>query len=145
MSVEQAVIAQLVADADVAALVGTRVYQLKLPEQPTLPAVRVQLIDEPLSYHQRGVNGLRRARVQTDAYAWEYDTAHPEPYATANDLADAIDHALSGQSFSDAESPNTVQVSGCFRETRIPMYEAEELRIVRILQDYIVWWTPIRM
>jgi hypothetical protein len=133
MSVESAVRARLVGDAGVNAIVSGRVYQLVLPQKPTLPAVRVQLIDEPSDYHLRGPNGLHRARVQTDAY-----TTEAEGYSACVSLADAIDDALSGDIFSDGNSPS-VNVVGCFRESRRTVYEPGELRLVRIMQDYTVW------
>ncbi len=141
MTVEEAVLEHLVADVGVSALVGSRVYQLKLPQKPTLPAVRVQLIDEPVTYHLRGGYTLTRARVQTDAFASE--ASGGDPYRSALAVAEAIDTALSGQRFTSQGSPPERQITGAFREDRRVMYEADELREVRVLQDYIVWSTSV--
>jgi hypothetical protein len=135
VTVEQAVLDHLVADGDVAALVGTRVYQLVLPQGGTLPAVRVQLIDEPVDYHLRGEVDITRARVQVDAYAGE--ASGVDPYSGATALGEAIHAALSGMKFS-VGSP-ALEVTGVFRQNREVLYEAEELRLVRVLQDYWVW------
>ena len=54
MTISDAVCHRLRDDAGVNAFVASRVYQLKLPQQPTLPAIRVQLISEPSVYHLRG-------------------------------------------------------------------------------------------
>lgn len=137
MTVEQAVRERLLADAPLAALVGTRVYMLKLPQKPTLPAVRVQLVDEPKEYHLRGEDGATRARVQVDAY--QYETAS-DPYDSVSDVADAAHAALSGTTFTDATSPASVEVTGAFRQSRRVLYEADEFRLIRISQDFTVWW-----
>lgn len=134
MTVEQAVVDRLRTTAGVSALVGTRVYQLLLPQQPTLPAIRVQLIDEPRWYHLRGESAVTRARVQVDVFEAATIAA---PYVSAAAVADAVDAALSGQVFTDG-SPTTLEVVGVFRQDRQVLYEADELRLVRVLQDYWV-------
>jgi hypothetical protein len=137
VSVEVAIVQHLSDDAGVTALIAGRVYQLKLPQGATLPAVRVQLIDEPSEYHLRGERSLTRARVQTDAYAGGEDFSG-DPYAQAVAVADAVHAAMSGDIFS-VGSPIDVEVTGVFRAMRRVLYEAEELRQVRVMQDYIVW------
>ena len=129
---------RLLATSAVTALVSTRIYALKLPQDPVTPAVRVQLIDEPSEYHLRGDVGLTRARVQTDCYVKE-NVSGGNPYGRANTLADAVHVALSGQTFQNAGSPAEIEVSGCFRASRIVMYESAEFNAVRVMQDYIVW------
>jgi hypothetical protein len=136
VTVEQVVRERLLADVTLAALVGTRVYMLKLPQKPTLPAVRVQLITEPRGYQLRGEDGAVRSRVQVDAY--QYETA-TDPYDSVSDVADAASTALSGHRFTDAGSPVSLEVTGAFRQSRRVLYEAEEFRLIRISQDFIVW------
>jgi len=131
VNVEAAVVAHLASDMAIAALVGTRVYHLKLPQSAKLPAVRVQLIDEQVGYQLRGEDGATPARIQVDAFAAE------PAYDVAIAIATAVDDALSGQRFS-VGSP-AFEVIGVFRLDRRVMYEAEELRLVRVLQDYRVW------
>jgi hypothetical protein len=140
VSVEEAVREHLLAAAGVSALVGTRVYMLRLPQHETLPSVRVQLVDEPKNYHLRGPSGATRARVQVDAYAEAAGGA--DPYATATAVADAVDAALSGQVF-NAGSPVSLRITGAMRDGRRPFDEPDELRQVRVSQDYIVWSRPV--
>jgi hypothetical protein len=132
MTISDAVCQHLVATPAVAALVGPRVYQLKLPQQPTLPAIRVQLIAEPARYHLRGVVNAWEALVQVDAYANEFDPAFPDPYDRVAQIAAAIDAALSGV----IATVGTIAVIGSFRTARSPLYEPGELRLARILQEY---------
>lgn len=136
MTVEQAVIERLQASADVTALVSTRIYQLTLPQKPTLPAIRVQLISEPRTYQLRGEDGAIRARVQVDAYAAEGNGT--DPYAAAHAVAEAVRGALSGKRFT-VGSP-AITVMGAMVDNRRVLYEAGELRSVNHSQDFIVWW-----
>lgn len=137
MTVEVAVRAYLLTVSAVTAIVGAganaRIYQLILPMKPTLPALRLQLIDEPIGYHQRGPDGATRSRLQVDAYG---SAAVADPYSAAVvTLSDAVDAALSGQVFTS----EGLRITGCLRNSRRVGYESEELRIVRCMQDYTIW------
>lgn len=133
MTAEEAVVTQLLDTPEVRAVVGTRVYQLMLPQKPTLPAIRVQLVDEPEMYHLRGPDNMTRARVQVDCYF----AAVGDAYDLATNLAEHVNTALVYQPW-NTTSPNR-QVSGAFRILRRVMYEGEEFRLVRVFQDYHVW------
>lgn len=123
---------------------GSRVWMLKLPQQPTLPAVRVQLVDDPEDYHLRGGSAHGRARVQVDAYAAEDSGA--DPYAVANALAEEIngDDAGSGLSgaYWDTGSP-TFRITGAFRLDRSVDYDPDERRLVRVRQDFAVHYSTV--
>lgn len=146
MTPEQAVVQRLLELPAVVALVASRVYQLKLPQSPTLPAIRVQLISEPTSYHLRGGSGMYRSRIQIDAYAAERSGA--DPYGAAVDVADAIhgDDAGAGLSAwqgNTGSSPPSLRIHACMRVDRQVGYDAEELREVRVRQDYLVHWSHL--
>lgn len=132
MTVEIATRAHLLTVSAVSAIVATRIYQLVLPQKPTLPALRLQLIDQPIGYHQRGPDGATRSRLQIDAYG---SAAVADPYGAVLALADAVDDALSGQVFES----DGLQITGCRRSSRRVGYEAEEMRVVRCIQDYTIW------
>lgn len=132
MTVEVAAKAHLLTVAAVTAIVSTRIYQLILPMKPTLPALRVQLIDQPIGYHQRGPDGATRSRLQVDAYG---SAAVADPYSAVLTLADAVDAALSGQVFTS----EGLRITGCLRNSRRVGYESDELRLVRCMQDYTIW------
>lgn len=149
MTPEQAVLDRIRDIAAVAALVGTRVYQLRLPQGATLPAVRVQQIGDVGSMHQRGETNLYRTRVQVDAYAGE--ASGTDPYAAATTLADAIHgdwqdgspappQGLSGWQGDASGSPPAIRVVTAIRVTRAVSYDSDELRQVRVRQDYQVTW-----
>ena len=137
MRVEVAVRSHLLADSAVIALVGTRGYTLRFPQSPTLPAFRVQLIDEQEPAHLRGGNDLRPARVQVDAVAAE--ASGVDPYAQATGLADAISDALMSQA-PFVVGDLTLKVVE--RQSRAPMYDPDELRLVIAGQDFLIWSSP---
>lgn len=123
--------------AELSALVGSRVYQLKLPQDAIFPAVRVALISEPRAYHLRGHNALTAARVQTDVFVAE--ASGVDPHEVADALADAVDAALSGRKLLVGDR----RISLAERLNREPTYEGDALRLVRIRQDYNVVSQPV--
>lgn len=144
MTVEEVVTARVAALAAVVSLAGSRVYLDKLPQSPTFPAVRVQLIDGLAGYHLRGPDGVSKARVQVDAYAHEDSGA--DPYAAVMALTDAINGdgfgtAATGLSGWKGEvgSPPFI-VLGCFRTNRLRRYDPDELRLLTMSQDFMVWY-----
>lgn len=50
MNTEESLYAELAAHAGVAALVGTRIYPVSLPQTPTLPAVTYRLVSQPTDH-----------------------------------------------------------------------------------------------
>jgi len=136
---EEAVLARVSQIAAVTALVGTRIYMLVLPQQPTLPAIRVQMIDDVSDYHHRGGNRRGPARVQVDC--WAAASSGVDPYAAALAVAAAIngDDAGSGLSgWRGSIGSPAVTVQGIFRVDRAVDWESEERREVRVRQDYQV-------
>jgi hypothetical protein len=141
MTPEEAVRTRILMLEDVTDRVDSRVWLAKLPQDPVLPAVLVQLIGEYKFYHLRGGMRLCWSRVQVDAYADEADGA--DPYATAIAIADAMQGDEAGSGLSGWQgsigSPPVIHLDGIFCEERRPLYEAEELTLVRMMQDFRVW------
>ncbi len=140
MTVEEAVRLRILSLAAVLALVSTRVYLLKLPQSPTYPCVRVTLVSGQTSYHNRGENSLKAARVQVDALAKEFSGV--DPYALAALVAaemhgDGAGSGLSG--WQGTIGSPLFAVDAIFRiDLPRPYYDPEELRIVTVSQDYQV-------
>jgi len=83
--------ALLLGHAPLAALVGNRVHWLVQPRSVTgFPYVNLTVVSDPRSYHMKGETGLRKTRVQVDAWA--------ETYEGAKAVADAVTDYLSGYS-----------------------------------------------
>jgi hypothetical protein len=74
----------LVADPDVAEIIGTRAYQMHLPREPTFPAVTYQMV----SRVQDALTGIVQSRMQYTCMAGSWKAAA--------ELADAVRCALHG-------------------------------------------------
>ena len=137
MSAVIAVIERLEDVAAVTALVSTRIYQGVLPQSPTLPAVRVQVISEVRSQHLRGGAAVVKSRVQVDSVA-----SGGNPISSAKAVDVAIVGNESGSSLLGFKGVvggfmvHNVEPAGV-RET----YDAEELRQYRVMRDVIVSWS----
>jgi hypothetical protein len=68
VSLESDLVAALEADTALRALVGRRIYPLRLPQKPTLPAVVYRRIDTPTDYSHDGP-GPSQPRFQFDCWA----------------------------------------------------------------------------
>lgn len=147
MTIEAAIAERLLDISALTALIGDRVYQMKLRQGAIYPAVRIQQISAQDEVHLRGPVGLERARIQVDAFMNEVGSW----YATCAAVADAIHgdglgpsaSGLHGWSGDIGGSPASIRVVLIERIDRRPDYEAGELRIVRIRQDYRVHWQRV--
>lgn len=148
-SPEEAVCARLLEISALQALIDDRVYMLRLPQHPVLPAIRVQLIDDVPPFHLRGPRGLISSRIQVDVYAQERSGV--DAYAEAVAIRDAIDGdwtpgspgpptGLSGYRGELGGSPATFFVGLAQPIDRSVTYDPEERLQVRMRFDFIVWW-----
>ena len=87
MNAEGAIRAAILASAPVAAMVGTRVYPMMLPQGPTLPAIVYQRISTVPDMLVEGP-GFAPIRMQLSMWATTFDGART--------LADAVVTALHG-------------------------------------------------
>lgn len=141
MTPEEFVVARI---EDIATPAGSRVWQLKLPQEPVLPAVRVQLVAGVHRQHLRGPDGLTFTRVQVDSFAAE---SGADPYDSVRDLADAIKGDGLGANASGLWGFTGEMGSPAIRVANVELvsdgpvdYEGEELKLLRIRQDYRVHW-----
>lgn len=129
MTIEQVVADHLEATPAITALVGARIYQLKLKQNTAFPAIRVQLIDDLHGHHFRGANDPAVARVQVDSYGNETGA---DPYATVEHVAAAVSWALDGMRFMSAG----VRVKGVFHDGREVEEEPGTTPLIRMRQDF---------
>ncbi len=106
-------------DAGVAALVGTRVYPVRLPQQPTLPAITYQRVDGIPQYSHSGRSDLVQSRIQVSCWALTY--------AAVIDLVDAVKAATD-------TFPEDATV-----EDMPDMYDPET-QVYHVPVDVIVWY-----
>jgi hypothetical protein len=136
MTPSVAVKVRLAAIGAVTSLVGTRIYVDTLPQNPTLPAIRISRISELEVAHLRGVGVAKRARVQVDAIALSLETATSVSDAAHGDGARS---GLSGWT-GHLGSPAVRVMAMLPTDTRSD-YEGEELRQWRVSRDYFIWMT----
>lgn len=136
MTVDQAVRARLLVVTPLTTLVSTRIYTVILPQNPTLPAVRVQRISQVEPMHLRGPVNLYRARVQVDAVA------------TTKAGADAVDAAVQGDGLGDVATGLKGwmgTISGFVVRAVLPIdvrdgYDADELKQFKVMRDFWVFF-----
>lgn len=125
----------LLAAPAIAALVGTRVYPLRLPQKATFPAIVLQRISDVRWSHLRGAGSLARPRFQVDCWA----TTH----LAATQLGSLCRARLAGfaGTFTDAESPATViRVQAIVMDSEQDLFE-EDINggICRHSADYFLF------
>ncbi len=76
MTIMEAVIGQLVADAGVGALVADRIYPGAAPQGATSPLIVVNTVSIVPGYADDGETGLDQTRIQIDCYASTYTASH---------------------------------------------------------------------
>ena len=86
MTMESDLRAFVIADADVTALIGSRMYPQRLPQGLAMPAIRYTHIATTSEIHLNGVMGEARTTMQLDCYS--------ESYEEMVDLAEKVRVAL---------------------------------------------------
>ncbi len=116
--------ATLLADDPVLALVSTRIYWKKLPQEPTYPALTLELVGGDPQNTLATLPDLKWARVRMNAWNTTYGTAFA--------VAQAVETALNGQKFSTLKSI----VAQGLRDMYEPAIEA-----YYVTQDFSIWHT----
>lgn len=129
MTIEEAIQAHLLATPNVAALVGVRVYPVKMPQRPTYPAVVYNRISGPREHSQDGSSGLAHPRFQLDCFA--------ATYAGAKDLASKVRLALDGFRGSMG-GVSGVDVNAVFIEDDRDDYD-DDIHVYWVSLDAVVW------
>lgn len=115
----------ILADTQVATLVGARMYPRMLPQTPTLPALVFQRIDTRRLHDLDGADGLPRARLQITCWA-----ALPDDAAT---VAQAVRARLDGVTGTIGAS--TIGASLCTAERDVTDAEAGR---VGVALDFLI-------
>lgn len=99
--IEKALVARLLSQAAVTALVGTRVHPNGLPQDPTFPAVSYTRISGVHEHSHSGVSNLITARFQFNSWA---DDVAGAGYGQAKALAKVVRVALDAYVGADANA-----------------------------------------
>jgi len=134
MTPTAAVKARLLMIGAVTALVGTRIYVDKAPQEPDFPLLRLHRISKVESAHLRGSGAAHRARVQVDAIARSLEAATALSDAAHGDGGGS---GLSGWT-GEVGSPATRILAILPADDRSD-YEGEEVKQWRVSRDYVVW------
>ena len=122
----EALRAFILADATVAALIGTRMYALILPQNPTMPALTYTIFGAGGILSHDGPSGLENPTVQIDAWGTTYSDAF--------ELAEAVRVRLNGYS----GLLDTVHAQGIFLVRKRDSYENES-ELYRRSTDFELW------
>lgn len=132
MTIAEAVKTRALAITAVATIVATRAWIYRLPQSPTLPALRIQRIDEDEDMQLRGAGGLHTARLQVDAVA-----------LNSRDQAIALDAAVHGDGAGSGlcgwrGTVGTILIKGIFPAGVREGYDAAEVQQFKVMRDYLV-------
>jgi hypothetical protein len=146
MTVATAIADRLASLPSVYALVGgstePRIRVMKLRQgEAQAGGIRVQRISEVEPMHLRGSVGTFQARVQVDSYAPEASGQDAYANAAAIDAAVHGDGAGSGLcGFSGGIGSPAFVIDAIIPVDVREDYDPEELRVVRIMREYMVHW-----
>lgn len=133
-----AIRSHLAADTNVNALLGDRIYPLKVPQSPTFPCARYTVVSDVADRHHGGQTKLRRALVQIDCFSTKY--------AEADQLAAAIETLLGGFKGTLGNGPNARTVQAIFSQGRNDAYDdqvgsdSDPEGIYGKSSDYEIWY-----
>ena len=113
MSVEKDLHTYMLSRSAISTLIGTRMYNQKLPNDPTLPAITYNRISTVRRRSHDGDSSLTRPRIQYSCWG-----ATPDD---VEDLSDAIEDEM--KSFSGTAGSSTVYAT--IVENRLSMYDSE--------------------
>jgi len=126
MTIEKDIYYILKSDTDVAALVGTRIYPMKLPQRWTLPAITYQKISGDRAPSYAGASGRTRPRFQVDC--WD------DNYLDVKDLADKVRKCLDGHKGDINTESN---VGGIHLEGDRDIWE-DNIDVFRVTMDFVI-------
>ncbi len=118
----------LLADATVATAVSQRIYFQRLPQEPTYPAIVVELVSSNSNNAVNELPILMWSRVRIISWG--------KSYQQANELAETIERALNGRTFSVAGQEIRSITADTLRDLYEPAVEAYYTS-----QDFRIWHT----
>jgi len=120
--IEQKIYTVLTTSTGISALVGSRIYPIVLPQNPTYPAITYQRVGGRRFNSLNGYSELENPIIQIDVWGGTH--------AAVIDLGDRIITALHGSTVLKATAPNSP----------LDIYE-DEISVYRRSIDISVWGT----
>lgn len=124
-TIEEALFSKLTNESAITDLVGTRVYPLTLPQNPTYPAMTYQQISKVWGKTHQGAGDMGWPRFQFDCYGTSY--------SAAKGVANALRQTIDGFSGTVA----TVDVCAIFFVNEVDDFN-DEVGVYRVAADYRV-------
>ncbi len=124
-TIEDALYAKLTSDAAINAITGSRVYPVKMEDNPTFPAITFQRISSTREQTMSGRVSYCSALYQIDSWSVSYDVTR--------DLASKIFALLEG--FRGTIS--SVDIQGILSQNEIDLYE-DDVKVYRRSQTFTV-------
>lgn len=131
MKLEVGIHAHLKNNPGVAALVGTRIYPIKMPQDSPLPAVVYQRVSKVRGHAFDGESGDVESRYHISTFA--------ATLAQAMQVSSAVRSSLK-PFFKAPGTLNGVHIGGVFLENEFPIFEPEEVQTLsqyHVLGDYV--------
>ncbi len=126
---EEALVAYLLADTGLSALVGNRVHWVQRPQGGALPCVVLRKISGSRDYHYKVPSGFVDARVQIDCMGLSY--------LASKQVARAVRDALSVVQFTQG----SVKFEGCFYDNERDLSEENKTPVERVFNtsmDFLI-------
>ena len=125
-TIEEAVVVRMGGDAGLTALIGTRLFPLRVPQDADMPAIAYQKISSPKTHSHSGSSHLAQSRIQF--------TCEADDYATAKAVANAVRDCWDGF----AGTVDGVRIdSALVQDDRDGWSEEHAAPVVRV--DVMVW------
>lgn len=132
------------ANAAIAAKVGTRIHSVKYPQSPIYPAIRVSRIGQPeRDYTHSGDSGIIVSRYQIECADSEEQAADNDPLTSVLSVSNLLAAKPVNDGFSGFRgllgvAPNDLQVGAMFLVNQLETYDPDELRVFRVIQIWRV-------
>jgi hypothetical protein len=131
MSIEQGLVAHLLADGTVAAIISNKVHPGAIPQNGTLPAIVYNRISSLRDVDMGGPSSFVRVRMRVDCWHTSY--------AGVKALADAVRAALNGVGLASPKTLGAEPVQLVYLDDDGDLSEFEgDRRDYRVTQDWIV-------
>lgn len=127
--------AYLISQATVQSVVAGRIYPLRLPQNPTFPAVTYTNIMSERPETMTGGTGLVRSRLQVDSWG--------QTKEAAEDLAARIRKVLQGFRGAFGSGATLVNVQAVHYVSDFEMYDPD-VNNYRVIKDYHIWFEEDR-
>jgi len=131
--------ALLLADTAISAAVGgSRIYPVLLPQGQRLPSIVYHRVSGIGDHHMQGPSGLNQPRIQIDCWAQSQDAA-----VSLADLVKSKLDGFAGTVLWGSSSPqNETVIQGAFYDTEFEDYD-DVAKLYRVSRDYLVWYEEL--